>query len=333
MRRYLILAAVGAAAAALMAGQLGCGGGAGLPAGDTGSIALGVIFPPRDGEVSPAAEEGLPDATNSVRITITGGDPQWQREALLVRPAGGGTVQTQLDNVPVGPCRIVAVAYASSDGTGQPIGEAQTTATVSSGHTTNVSMTVDTLAVTVDIPASLSLEPGDAINVTPVALDADGVACINVSFAWTNTAPAVVNVPATGSSVTFTALVDGAAQVTVTDARSGEQDTCAVTVLSRAVDSVALVPPGADLFLNGNPSTVQIDATALDSGGQPIGYAVISFESGSDAVATVSAGGLVTAQGEGATGITVTATTATGSAQAICPVTVTDVGKLGIVVR
>lgn len=283
--------------------------------------------------MGPAAEEGLPDATNSVRITITGGSPQWRREVPLVRPTGGGTVQTQLDNVPVGECLIVAVAYATSNGTGQPIAEARTTATVSSGHTTNVIMTVDTLAVSVDIPASLSLEPGDTVNVTPVAVDADGIACINVSYAWTNTAPAVVDVPATGSSVTFTALQDGSASVTVTDSRSGEQDTCAVTVLSRAVDSVALDPPGATLFLNGDPTTVQINATALDSGGQPIPYAVIGFVSGNDAIATVSGTGLVTAQGEGQTGVTVTATTATGSAQAVFPVTVADVGKLGIVVR
>lgn len=331
MRRALLLIA-SAILPALLAGLVGCGGG-GAPTGDTGSIALAVIFPPRDGEVGTAAEEGLPNATNSVRITITGNDSLWKREVLLVRPAGGGAVQTQLDNVPVGVCHIVARAYATADGTGQPIAEAQTTATVSSGHTTNVTMTVDTLAVSVDIPASINMEPGDAVSVTPVALDADGNTCINVNYVWTNTAPTVVDVPATGSSVTFTAIKDGSAQVTVTDTRSGEQDTCAVQVLSRAVDRVALDPSKAELFLNGDPSTVQINATALDADDQPIGYAVISFASDNEAIATVSESGLVTARGPGQTTIVVTATTATGSAQARFPVTVTDVGKLGIVVR
>lgn len=339
MRRYLLSVALVIAASALVIGQFGCGGGGDLGGPGTGTIALGVTFPPRPAEMSPAAEEGLPDATNSVRITISGasgaggGTEPWTRQALLVRPEGGGTVQTQFQNIPVGPCVVLAQAHGTSDGSGQIIAEAQTTAVVASGSTTNVSMTVDTLAVTVDIPATLDMEYGDTASVTPVALDADGNVCINVNYAWTNTAPAVVSVPATGSSVTLTALADGSADVTVRDSRSGEQDTCAVNVVTRAPARVVLDPTGATLYLHGDPQTVQINASALDSADQPISYADITFSSASDAVATVSPTGLVTAQGVGIASITVTATTPTGSAQAFFPVVVTDTGRLGIVVR
>jgi|GEM_PF-5094743 len=340
MKRYLLIVALTVVGLAMMIGQFGCGGGGDDYAGQgTGTIALGVIFPPRPSQVSPAAGEGLPNATNSVRITISGanggggGTEPWTREAVLVRPAGGGTVQTQFQNIPVGSCTVLAQAYGTNDGTGQIIAEAQTNAAVTSGNTTNVTMTVDTLAVSVDIPATLNMEYGQSVNVTPVALDADGNVCINVNYAWTNTAPAVVSVPSTGSSVTFAALANGTADVTVTDSRSGEQDTCHVSVLTRAPVKVVLDPTSANLFLQGDPSTVQINATALDATDQPISYAVITFASAGDTVASVSPTGLVTANGAGVASITVTATTPTGSAQAIFPVVVTDTGKLGIVVR
>jgi|LSQX01.1.fsa_nt_gb hypothetical protein len=340
MKRYLLIMALVVAGSALIIGQFGCGGGddyAGRPR--TGTIALGVIFPPRPSQMSPAAGEGLPDATNSVRITISGatgaggGTEPWTREALLVRPVGGGAVQTQFQNIPVGSCTVLAQAHGTNDGTGQIIAEAQTNAAVTSGNTTNVTMTVDTLAITVDIPATLNMEYGQSVNVTPVALDADGNACINVSYAWTNTAPSVVSVPATGSSVTFSALADGSADVTVRDSRSGEQDTCRVNVVTRAPVRVALSPASATLYLQGDPRTVQINATALDAADQPISYAVITFASVSDTVASVSPTGLVTANGSGVSSITVTATTPTGTAQAIFPVVVTDTGRLGIIVR
>lgn len=339
MKRYLLIVTLTIAGSALVIGQSGCGGGADLAHQGTGTIALGVIFPPRPTEMNPAAEEGLPDATNSVWITISGasgaggGTEPWTRKALLVRPAGGGTVQTQFQNVPVGPCVVLAQAYAADDGTGQIIAEAQTTATVTSGHTTNVSMTVDTLAVTVDLPATLNMEYGEKVNVTPIALDADGNLCINVEYAWTNTAPAVVSVPATGSSVTFEALAQGSAEVTVREGRSGQQDTCAVNVITRAPAQVVLDPPNATLFLHGDPNTVQINATALDSAGQPIGYAAITFASTDGAVASVSPTGLVTAEGAGTASISVTATTPTGSTQASFPVVVTETGRLGVIVR
>lgn len=339
MKRYLLIMALVIAGSALIIGQFGCGGGddyAGRPG--TGTIALGVIFPPRPRQMSPAAGEGLPDATNSVRITISGatgaggGTEPWTRDAVLVRPAGGGTVQTQFQNIPVGSCTVLAQAHGTNDGTGQVIAEAQTNAAVTSGNTTNVTMTVDTLAVTVDIPATLNMEYGQSVNVTPVALDADGNACINVSYGWTNTAPAIVSVPATGSSVTFSALAHGTADVTVLDSRSGEQDICRVNVVTRAPVKVLLDPTSANLYLQG-PSTVQINATALDAADQPISYAVVTFASASDTVASVSPTGLVTANGAGISSIMVTATTPTGTAQATFPVVVTDTGRLGIIVR
>lgn len=77
--------------------------------------------------------------------------------------------------------------------------------------------------------------------------------------------------------------------------------------------SVTVSPDSATLQSLGE--TVQLTAMVRDQNGRTISDAAVSWASGDPAVVTVSASGLVTATGNGETGVTAVAGTATGSAE------------------
>ena len=76
--------------------------------------------------------------------------------------------------------------------------------------------------------------------------------------------------------------------------------------------SVTIRPPAAELTAVG--ATVQLTAEVRDQNGQVMAGAAVEWASGSPAVATVEASGLVTAAGNGAATITAAAGSASGSA-------------------
>lgn len=69
------------------------------------------------------------------------------------------------------------------------------------------------------------------------------------------------------------------------------------------VATLSVSPAAIDTF-HSRGLTQQLSVQARDGAGNVIGSAPISFETGSQAVATVSTGGLITAQGDGKTNIT-----------------------------
>lgn len=77
--------------------------------------------------------------------------------------------------------------------------------------------------------------------------------------------------------------------------------------------SVTVSPASAALQSFGE--TVQLTAMVRDQNGRTISDAAVSWASGDPSVASVSASGLVTATGDGETGVTAAAGTATGSAE------------------
>ena len=123
---------------------------------------------------------------------------------------------------------------------------------------------------------------------------------------WTSSASSVATVDASG-------LVTAAGNGTVTiTASAGSASGSAVVTVTQSVESVEVSPSVDELTVLG--ATVQLTPEAFDRNGHAVAGAEFSWESSDVAVATVNAGGLVTAIAEGVATITAGAGEASGSA-------------------
>ena len=113
---------------------------------------------------------------------------------------------------------------------------------------------------------------------------------------WSSNDDAVATVNEDGL---VTAAGNGSVRIT---ARSGEVSAAVEITVSQAAGSITLTPDEANLTALG--ATVQLDAEVLDGSGQPIADAAVEWASSDEAVAAVSAEGLVTAAGNGSARIT-----------------------------
>jgi uncharacterized protein YjdB len=191
----------------------------------------------------------------------------------------------------------------------------------SGAATLTVAQAVAAIEVT---PAAVTLEALDATAaLTAVARDAYGHAVIRpVTFAWSSDRPDVVAVdPATGLA---TAVAGGAAVVSAS--AEGVRGDATVTVDQR-VTTVDVTPAAATLTAFGG--TQAFAARGRDANGHVVPDAAFEWTVSDPAVATVAAGtGLVTAVGNGETGVTATADGIGGTAlvtvrQAVAAIAVT----------
>ena len=170
-------------------------------------------------------------------------------------------------------------------------------------------------AVTVDQrPFEVSLSPGadtlvalgDTLRLSAEALDANGHPVEGAQFTWTSDDEAVATVDADGL---VTAVGNGEASVTAsTESAAGS---AAVTVEQRPAE--VSVSPGADTLVALGDS-VRLSAEALDANGHVVPGTDFTWTSDDESVATVDAGGLVTAVGNGEASVTASAESAAGSA-------------------
>ena len=313
--------------AVVLTAYLGCGGG-GVSSGATGSVRITVMFPSDTSELAP---QRLPYATESVRVTIgpsealvaTAQVPGWQEQVLLQKPPGGGQVSATTGSVPAGWVNVLAQAFANLQGTGDVIALAQTEVDVPAGGTATAYLVTEALTVVVELNVStLDLELTQSGILIATAKDADGAVIIGADFVWDSNDQAVATVAALSPSATVTSVADGNCEVTATETITGKSAQCSVTVASRSVHTVELIPPDCILYVFDGPTEQQLTATAYDDLGVFIPYVEFAWESDNPAVATVDSTGLVTATGQGLCQVTVTGSTAAGSAQATCQVTV-----------
>lgn len=178
---------------------------------------------------------------------------------------------------------LVFACGGGSDGTGGPSGVASIALTASN----------------TDVIASL----GETRTITAVAKDAAGATLNAPSLTWTSSSPAVATVAGSGSTATVTSIGNGTATITATS--GSVQGTATVTVTQKAVTmGVTGIPsamvPGA---------TAQLASEARDARGRAVaGASGVTFTSSNQAVAVVTAAGLVTAISPGSAQITITAT-------------------------
>ena len=297
-----------------------------------GELTIAVIFPSQPAQVAP---QNLPQATNSVRIrvlTLNPSDPPtlfW--ETVIARGTTDEPVEATKSDVPVGWYLVQAFGYASNDGTGQVIAEAETHAEVTAGQTTQVTLITQALIVRVEIqPSALELELQSAVTITASGYDADGNVILGASFDWDLSVADVVQLSDTG---VLTALAVGQCTITATETGTGIAGTCAVNVFRRHTAYVLVVP---DTYMLHPPteSTVQLAATAYDEDDEVIPYATVTWSSNAETVATVNNEGLVTAvaTGSGIHRATITADAGEGI-PGTADIAVVPVGGMDIIVR
>ncbi len=215
--------------------------------------------------------------------------------------------------------------FANLQGTGDVIALAQTGVDVPAGGTATAHLVTEALTVVVELNVStLDLELTQSDILIATAKDADGAVIMDADFVWDSNDSAVATVAALSPSATVTSVADGNCQVTATETITGKSAQCSVTVASRPVHAVEVIPPDCILYVFDDPTEQQLTATAYDDLQVSIPYVAFTWESDNPAVATVNNTGLVTAAGEGLCQVTVTGSTAAGSAQATCQVTVRE---------
>jgi uncharacterized protein YjdB len=194
-----------------------------------------------------------------------------------------------------------AVASVSATGlvTAVAAGSAAVTATVEGiAATATVTVTPVPVATVSVSPATASLVVGGTQQLTASARDAAGNTLTGRPVTWSSSSAAVASVSANGG---VTAVAAGSAVVTATV--EGIAATAAVTVTQVPVATVSVSPTTASLVVGG---TQQMTASARDAAGTVLTGRPVTWSSSSAAVASVSAGGLVTAVAAGSAVVTAT---------------------------
>ena len=158
---------------------------------------------------------------------------------------------------------------------------------------------------------------GETVQLAAAASDDNGRAVAGAEFLWESSDAAVARVDTSGL---VTGVAGGVATIT---ASAGSASGSAVVTVMQPVASVLVAPPKATITALGD--TLQLAAEAFDENGHAVAGAEFSWVAGDGSVATVDAGGLVTAVAEGTATITASAGAALGAAE----ITVFDVGPAG----
>jgi uncharacterized protein YjdB len=205
----------------------------------------------------------------------------------------GRTVTWQTSNA--------AIATVSETGlvTGVAPGMVTITATCE-GKSITAQVTVTSLVATVAVaPAVATVVVGGTVQLGATPRDAQGNALSGRTVAWQTGNGGVATVTAGGL---VTGLAAGVVQITATS--DGKSGTAAITVVPSPVATVTVGPAATTL----NPTgTAQLTVTLRDASGATLTGRTITWQSSNNAVATVSATGLVTAVAAGGP-VTITAT-------------------------
>ena len=148
---------------------------------------------------------------------------------------------------------------------------------------------------------------GITVQLSAEVLDQNARVMAGATVTWTSSASSMATVDASGL---VTAAGNGTATIT---ASAGSASGSSVVTVTQSVASVEVSPSVYELTALGQ--TVQLTAEAFDENGHAVAGAEFSWESSDAAVATVDAGGLVTAVAEGVATITASAGSAQGTAE------------------
>ena len=217
-----------------------------------------------------------------------------------------------------------AVATVSSSGLVTGIAAGTSTITATSGSksgTTAVTVTTVPIKSVSLSPTSASVVAGQTQQLTATVIDANNNVVSNAALTWTSSNPAVATVSVTG-------LVTGVSvgSATITAASGTKSATAAMTIIAPPVASVTVAPQSPSVSVG---ATVPLAATVTDVNGNAVVNPSVTWSSGSPAVATVSAAGVVTGVDVG----TATITASSGGKSGTTSVTVTIVPAASVTVN
>jgi uncharacterized protein YjdB len=189
------------------------------------------------------------------------------------------------------------------NGNGQLTANGAGTATItatSGGQTGTATVSVSQVAVAsvAVTPGTASLTPGQTVQLTATAYDANGNALTGRAVTWSSSPAAVATVSGTGLA---TAVAVGTAKLTATI--GGQSGSSSITVGQPVVAAVAVSPTSASINVGG---TTQLTPTATTASGATVSGVTYSWSSANSGMASVSSTGLVTGVAAGSTTITVT---------------------------
>ncbi|MBD3175362.1 MAG: hypothetical protein GF320_09280 [Armatimonadia bacterium] len=229
-RSTVILRITGASLAVIavliMAGCVGSGSAPAPPAGD-GALTVTVEWP----EVS---AELIPSNTQLILVQVTrSSDGSDLGELRLTQAQPTGTLAGILAGTE---CQVTATAFPDADGTGTPVAQATTQATVPSGSAANVPLALGTTITQIAItPASAAIDVFEKVAFSAQAMDgSSNTVLVPSGFGWSTDDAAVASI---SSSAVVTGNAEGTATITATEPESGASGSTTVTV---GVASVSL---------------------------------------------------------------------------------------------
>ena len=232
---FRYLASAGAAGVAVS--LTGCGSGSAPIADGTGRATL-VIEWPETTRLVPVAASSI-----TVSFSLDGAVVAGQ---TVTRPTSGNTSTVTFDALPVGSLGVTASAYPNADGTGVAQATAATSATIVSGQTTAVSLTMASTISSLSVsPSGPSVAVGATSQLTMTALNAAGSAVLvsTSSVTWSSLNTSVATVSSAGL---VTGVAGGTATIQVTESESGQTATVSVTVTASSAGSCTLIPSETD---------------------------------------------------------------------------------------
>ena len=200
----------------------------------------------------------------------------------------------------------VSVAGVNSQGLVTAVKSGTVVITARSGSanaTVNITVSQTAGSIVIEPEEATLMAIGETVQLTATVLDGNGQPVEGAVVTWQSSDESVATVSTQGL---VTAVSNGVARITAT---SGSASSGIDVTVMQSVGSIVIAPMEATLMSLG--ATVQLTATVLDGNGQSVEDAVVTWESGDELVATVSAEGLVTALSNGVARIMATSGTAT----------------------
>ena len=194
-----------------------------------------------------------------------------------------------------------SVAAVSAQGLVTAVGNGVARITATSGIASSgidVRVMQEAGSIVIEPMAVMLMSIGETIQLTATVLDGNGQPVEGAAVTWSSGDASVASVDAGGL---VTALSNGVARITAT---SGSASSGIDVRVMQEAGSIVIEPMAVMLMSIGE--TIQLTATVLDGNGQPVEGAAVTWSSGDASVASVDAGGLVTALSNGVARITAT---------------------------
>ena len=248
---------------------------------------------------------GCGDSTSAPRVRAVDVTPavaslepgQSQQFVAAARDGGGNVLAGRTATWTTGAPTLVGIS-ATGLVTAVSPGSATITATVDgvSGMAEVTVRPVSVASVSVQ-PSPAALFVGDTQQLSATARDVKGTVLTGRAVTWTSNAPLVATVAASGAVTGV-----GAGSATISATIDGVTGSASFTVTLSAVTSVTISPASVALAVG---QVQALFATPSDARGKAQAGRALAWSTAAPSVASVSASGVVTAVGAGATTITV----------------------------